>query len=196
MPTRLERKGQPIELISDADLAVLNGLDHEIARHERRCNFDGCGLCGHYSLTSGRRCEPLSRYHPQGAFPRSSLKRLERAGLVVSQRRWQMPIGWSITGEGDGFLAEREDELPGPLCCVCWEAESLPALEIDPELTAGIDRFDTPSVEGCCESCALDVLEETDVQAIKAKREAAERCAAITALSAATLAAIEALPDE
>lgn len=195
MPARLEREGQPIELISDADLAVLNGLDHEIERRMRRAEaYNGeepTTPLGHH-LSNSRHSEVLSRYHPAGDFPRKSLKRLERAGLVESRRN-MYGISWFVTSDGDALLEEYGDDLPGPLCDRCWDASALPDLKVSapvPDLTF------PPDIEGECQDCAEKTLAAAEKRRSEIVAEAINKAGEVEAYCAAGRDALEALPDD
>lgn len=201
MTVRLEREGRAVELVRDADLAVLNGLDHET---ERRCrNIEaGAGVpvaaeeVG-YRLTSGRDAEPLSAYDPGGFYPLKALRRLKRAGLVRSVKQGQRGTLWFVTADGDALLEDRADDLPGPICWSCWSAEAMPALELDIEPPDDdIEPPDDGYIDGTCASCAITILEAAETEAREARRRAAERYDAVCRYTAAAFEAIDALPDD
>jgi hypothetical protein len=186
---RVEREGRPIELIRDADLAVLNGLDHETERwcrrvepiRERRVDpaEEGYGLVGDGA-------ERLSHYDPGGFPPLKALRRLERAGLVKPRRvRQHLHYRWFVTADGDALLEDRGDELPGALCESCWTETELPRIHVDPQLGAAVPEAALPRFAGMCASCAITVLDAAYDQAKHLQRYAA-----------AATSAIEALPDE
>ena len=201
------RRGGDVILVREADVRVLNGLDLEIERQQRAVDARNEHERGSfryplhpgYQLAQSRAEEKLSCYHPHGAFPRKSLKALQRAGLVREKRRpKQGGIEWQVTPDGDALLEERADDLPGFLCRMCWDADALPDLQVEAEGRGW--WHSEPNADGLCRTCLEDALEEARVGSVKwiaekraeldrderQRREYRERL----------LAALELLPDE
>lgn len=192
-PIPVKRDGLVV-VVTDADLAVLNGLDIELERwcrqveRIRREPIDPA--VEGYGLTQGRDYERLTHYHPAGAYPRSSLNALERAGLVESRKK-KIGVRWYVTAAGDALLEDRADELGGALCRVCGEEPAIHDLqvEVDPEgLREGI--------EGCCPHCAEGVLERIEADAVRQLDFAEEYAARERRYIAAAREALDRVPDD
>jgi hypothetical protein len=185
--------GDLVVVVTDADLAVLNGLDIELERWcrslERSWHEEVDPAVEGYPLTAGREHEKLSRYHPAGSYPRASLNALERAGLV---KRGKLRGGtrWYVTAAGDELLQEREDELGPALCAHCWVEPSIPDLQVEGEPP----RWS--SVDQLCPSCALEVLTRVVRESDEDLERAEESAANARRYVAAVRDALEALPDD
>lgn len=173
MSVRVEREGRPIELVSDADLAVLNGLDIELERWcrsvepVRRVRVDPAVEGFHALSVEGQ--QRLSRYHPQRFGPQRSLRRLVSADLL-ERRKTSLGVRFYVTADGDALIEDRADELPGPLCEDCWEESAFGGL--DPR--SAPDILGLPALAEFCESCVRAALEDVITLEQEARRRARE----------------------
>lgn len=185
--------GDLVVVVTDIDLAILNGLDIELERWcrtlERGWREPVDPAVQGYALTNGREHENLCRYHPAGSYPRASLNALERAGLVKRGKR-QGGTRWYVTAAGDELLQEREDELPPALCSACWVEPSVPDLQVKVEAP----RWSR--VDELCPSCALEVLTRVERERDEDLERAEEAAGAVDRYCSAVRDALEELPDD
>lgn len=195
MPDVQVRRGRDIVLVSEADIAVLNGLDHEIERHQRHVEEaagEGVELPRRtrYHLTQGRDAEMLSRYHPHRSYPRKALLQLERAGLA-NRKRDRYGQSWGVTAAGDALLEERDD-LPGLLCWECWEEAACAPFEVETK----VDRFEMARLADLCPSCILDAVEAAKASASLRVEQARRNQDRIVTYAGEVAEALSAQPDE